>query len=1117
MLDAGLRGYREKRQFKVALSDVVGTTSDTSTGPPSPPVFGLLECRFDTVSGPIVGLSLQIGSHGHDGHTLTSPYTTWTVSGLESWTDTISSASSDTEIVVELRGERLYARADGLWEIRVDELEIFVDGVSKHTGGPYYVLSTLSHSIASAVPVFGLFPDLSGYAMPYPVADVSGGAPTPEPESSGSISGNVSGGYREYVDGNWVEHPVTLNPRALPSLSCDCEAPSPPSPTISTTWDSDCAFFAEGGRTSDLVEAPFDCEPCEGAGVNRWTVNTSYSKGFNGRIGLIPDFERGIVRLNPDFEAFWGRYALPEAVKTSEKSCTVTVDNGSPVVMSADGDTEVFPEQSEIIEVVSDDVEGSIEDTFGFRVEAPHELVGYAQVNSWTLGTESTACETTGDPDECPTGPVPDYEVKECSIVIRQKLEGASSPPANDIGTYDTGHARGRYVNYLVHPHASFTNWFEPWELNGTPEPWGSYWEQIGQQWMFNSALPTGQKTRRRNDLISDVMGEQVFCPILDTVADPLRYIGVSRFEIVEPTLPASYVYDSDSEDLWSLDNCTASFGSSIVVSPSGPGQVELALTLSSWTHAPYLFAQICKWITQSWSATNVGAIHFYLENVEGTRKQLSLVDGVESARPAVRREPNYAGSYGIDNGNGAISNIGSDIQASGISAATMADEIRCGNFQLLAGWGASKYVIVIEPEDENSDVTIEYPEFRATSDWVMTWESRQCSNFVSDSGPGFRFGNRSYWDSAHQVPPVAYGLGYTWSALDMFSDLNVQCEAKAADDGLSTLIAGVLDAVEGQDEEAASQCRGFALEGLKFAFVNPLSEGPPLALYPRKERDSDYEETGDFGLWTYTIAQKPRTFVHPHKYAHLYDDSGAKVSEVDGVVASGWFRSHFYGQVDNSESLDWEMRSRKPLGLVRPWNGWFIVSAFGGVNPWNAHAPWGHYHRTNTGVDAHEWHRSLWAVPPFEMDAEIGDRNELRFSFDYRGAGFTAVWTSEDGVYVGSTYDDGETLGDGDLILPDCVHPHIVTTQDGWLLVAGFESASGKILAKSKGPGDTAWSSEFYFSDGASDLEFEDDTFAISEARDGAQRLVLAAVKSGEDDITEFYSTDLGETWEEA
>ena len=1115
MPDAGLQGYREKRQFKVALSDVVGTTSDLTNGLPTPPATGLLEVKFDTLSGPVVGLSLRIDSQGHDGHPLTTPYTTWAVSGLESWTDTVGSASSDTELVVEIRGERLYAREDGLWELRIDELEIFVDGVSQHSDGPYTIVSDLSHTIPSALPVFGLFPDLSGFATPYPVLDVCGGAPTPAPAWTGSLSGNVTGGYREYVDGEWVEHPTLFDPASIPSLSCDCEAPEAPVPTNTTTWDFAAAFLSQGGRTSQLVEEPYDCDPCFGTGVNRWTINTSYSSGYNAKIGLIPDFDRGIVRLNPDFEAFWARYALPEAKKIAEKTCTIALENGTPVVVSDDVEVEVFPEQSAIIEVVADDVEGSLEDTFAFRVECPHEIVSYADVNSWTLPYNSDACAQIGDL-ECPPGPQPDFEIKTCSVLVRQKLEGAESPPANDIGQFDTGHARGRYVNYCVHPHASFTNWFENWELNGTPEPWGSYWSPIGQQWMYNSSLPSGQQTKRRNDQVSDVMGEQVMGPIWDTVADPYRLIGVSRFSVVEPEIQG-YTYDSDSEELWTLDNCTGAFGASIVLSPSGAGTIEAALSLASWTHTPYLFAQACKWFTQSWVSSNVSAIRFYLENIEGTRRQIQVSSGVEFARPLVKREPNYAGSYGIDNGNGALTNIGADILASGRSLPTMADEIRCGCFQFLSGFGAARLVIQIDPVDENEDVTLGYPEIRAPEEWFGTWESRQCVNLVSSNGPGIRLGNRCYWDgSDHQVPPDAYGLGYTWSALDMKSDLNVQFEGKAADDSLSTWIASLLDSVEGQDEEAATECRGFHLEGLKFAFVNPLREGVPLAWYPRKKRDSDYAETGDFGLWTYTIAQKPRTFVHPHKSVHLHDDSGVKVSVDDSEICSGWKRTHFYGEVTNSESLDWEMRARKRLGYVRPWNGWFITSALGGLSPWNSHTPWGHYHRTNRGEDEHEWHRSLWAVPPFEMDQEHGDRDELRFAFDYRGSGFTAVWSGDDGVYAGSTYDDGETLGSGDLILPDCTHPHILPTQEGGLICFGYEGSSGKIAAKVRGPGDAAWSSLFYLSDGSSDLLFEDDTFAVAEARDGAQRLVLAAVKAGDDFITEFYSTDQAVTWTE-
>lgn len=211
----------------------------------------------------------------------------------------------------------------------------------------------------------------------------------------------------------------------------------------------------------------------------------------------------------------------------------------------------------------------------------------------------------------------------------------------------------------------------------------------------------------------------------------------------------------------------------------------------------------------------------------------------------------------------------------------------------------------------------------------------------------------------------------------------------------------------------------------------------------------------------------------------------------------------------------------------VRPWHGFFAVidtagDALGGYS--NLNTPWGHFHRvTDTGLLLRHA-RAPQAVPEagFDLDVEVLGLYDGEITFGQRIGCVTMVATDGADAYYTETYDDGATYTTPTMLTANAINSRIKGGKDRYLIWLGFRydsgsSGPGTIVGKYKGPGDAAFSSEFTAKDslGAA-ISFSDVKFDFCFAEEGTNRLVLTANKAGDSGPTEFYSSDLGQTWVE-
>jgi hypothetical protein len=90
--------------------------------------------------------------------------------------------------------------------------------------------------------------------------------------------------------------------------------------------------------------------------------------------------------------------------------------------------------------------------------------------------------------------------------------------------------------------------------------------------------------------------------------------------------------------------------------------------------------------------------------------------------------------------------------------------------------------------------------------------------------------------------------------------------------------------------------------------------------------------------------------------------------------------------------------------------------------------------------------------------------------------------------------------------------HPHVMADPFRVVLIAGWKDnqLAGALLY----PGETNFRAQHTFTDGAAALQAADTTFGIATAPENPQRWVLATRIIGEQQCSEWTSSDFGRTW---
>lgn len=515
----------DEYQLRCKLDSATGTVGGSGYGVQAATCRATVETKYQVPGSINRGFYLDIISR------FGTPTTIWTFSAPDlgwSYTNTTGSSTATSEMILVLEDVILYALGVGFLGFRLvwGNAYLTVDTVTVATFGAgsldNYILNP------SAVPLIGIPANVTGGCISAPI-------PT-EPPNAGIYSASASctaiGGWRFIEGGSTYALPVSVSVLSPPALACTVSATTL-SPSGTDCWTMTCPASASMSQSGSPTFGEFEATLASTSAL------------------AVPNLTRAIRRFNSsDYAALWYRFALPQCKRTATATCFSGTDALNGTLTSATPSTDdVFPAQSAIVSTVTNSAH-AIEDTMGYTVRAPYTVYAYA-------------IDGQGDPSDLTKASWTYYQ-----NVKQSYFYGAEAPGAGAVNYLYANDPAADYVSYNASPHWSYAYYQEPWEVAGSPTSGTGYWLQIGEQWIYQAALPGGEQLQKRNTIISCPLNDGVYTGLLDSSWASLRWLGVSRWQVDDFTLPTSKVLDSDSEDSWSAKGASLSFGATITVTP---------------------------------------------------------------------------------------------------------------------------------------------------------------------------------------------------------------------------------------------------------------------------------------------------------------------------------------------------------------------------------------------------------------------------------------------------------------------------------------------------------------------------------------------------------------------
>lgn len=512
---------------------------------------------------------------------------TWSVSYLGPGSPVLSTWTgswwSSATALVQITDFRLYS--DGLtWEVSFD-YEVFANGVSKLSGSHSEIGAGLGPAY---VPILG---------VPFGFAGGCSAGTTGLPaytatdmfDYTSSATGSASAGYRFKYPGEsaWTDLPVYGPPGSAPAVSGGCESPPMPSIGGSDTYvmtieteaygHSDRVMSDSGTVTECCVETF-----CDGVSIGSECITqspavpweryktTTVTKSSGGSARLIPDLDKQIKRLAPDFGGLWYRGKMPQTTWAGSSSC----DNNG-VVSNVTNGSEVHPNQDVLLAFVQSTT-NAIEDTLEYHSYYPktesgnyEKTITYYTAIGGIICPSEQVCPGPGAATSVVTWvgytPEPDDESYSSS---RGYAFPATVDDASISGYLDHDEPLARYVNTWPNPHWSYFRWREDWEVDGSPQDKGDYWDALGSQYNHNTGASITRNTR--NHQWSEALGNDGNATFGDSFLAGLRWLGIWNWQTKQITPRSSYQYGGDQSSLYSADQGSLSVsGTTITVTPT--------------------------------------------------------------------------------------------------------------------------------------------------------------------------------------------------------------------------------------------------------------------------------------------------------------------------------------------------------------------------------------------------------------------------------------------------------------------------------------------------------------------------------------------------------------------
>lgn len=868
----------------------------------------------------------------------------------------------------------------------------------------------------------------------------------------------------------------------------------------------------------------------------------SITQNIYGSVAALPNNERSIVFLGSDTRAIVQRGEVPEVVLSAGRSW-----NNDGTIGSTDSFVNSYPNMAALRSVVNGVSHVLFEDIFGRNIIAPasatndksdittYDLaISHAVINP-PPGAPDLECEGAGlwsTDDVLPDHP----EVT--------KMESVAFEFPHEVGDLPGAQWHyepiARYYASWPNPHWHLGYVIDARDVDGVPESWSDYWGLLREQMLDDLALPAGERRKTRNHIIgSPLENEQGNTPWLDTYFG-LRWIGVSRFQVLSSTLAGTITLSSSVPGLWGAriqtgtPDCTVTTGAGgITLSSFNVSTAYVDLALAQWSNAPYLALLRAKQVTASWSATNVSSISVHLVAVDGTESAaLATVSG--STFDVPRGTPSkYAGSWAYDWGDVLVTDTGTDDLASGDSATAVSSSLRASGSQLGSDQTWSSLRFKVTPTSMASPVTLNWPTFAM---WAthpeLLWESGKYCSLVWPNGPAIRWGTQTWYISGlgFQDPPASSppGIANTWIDGMSYRYRVFEGSGGTLTTTLPTDLSSMFDSFEGQsigttDPHSHSWIlpKGSG-ETIRIALVNSFSELPPLAVFPYRKRSTlDWAASGAHAQVVYEQVEETRKIISPER-STIVDSGGTTIGSAL-TAPTGWYVWGYAPALSNTETGWHVAQGSTSIATVRPWHGFYHT---GGEAPststagiWNHWAPWGHYSESladGAGIVFQQVGRPFPISRAFDTVIRVtSDPTDSRPAHWHAHDGrIHLAFNRGDDAYTTYSDSNGDDWEAPTLFMADAHDPKPFGDPIGYEGIAWWEYQSGSsgptsIKLQVKEP-----KSDTYGSTIDVGIDFNDAGFSITCPADPTNAWVIVATQDGDSAPSTVVSFDQGETW---
>lgn len=849
--------------------------------------------------------------------------------------DSVSAASYETSVqsYVILKDVKLLEQAASPWRLIIGDVEWYIDGslVGSYGGG------TLDGTGLGPgyVPLLGIPPRVTSALNPgatgYPLLDVT--------SWQSSTTATITASYEFKIEStdSWQNLPISIITPTTPSCFSACVLCSSVNGIVSGT--NTAGIDLNLSRSTGL-------ETIEAGGKYFTQGNVSSTEGS---FWIIPNLDKGVVKLGDSYAALIQRYGLPFTEYLGTRSCGPATPPPGPPVPSPYIETqtvsgEVHPEYTAFLSTVlaSGDV---IEDPLAEITYLPMIVSNNAETTQWVdIGNSGEPINPALWPD-----PLDGFFVETVTYSFPSKTQNRTryTNPNPDMPAYldwsDTEATPTElnnvvtYVQTIVHPHWSYWYHVQDWDVDGSPTSYDDYWGLLCDQQLYNAALPPEDNLLSRTSLVSAPLrfgGNQSFIETF-VAGTKTSWWGTpgTNLRVDRPTVPTSVI--ATGPDRWILSGCTATFAPTTVTATStGAATIKLKYDLADWNYSPRMLTSLTKQFILDWSGVNINSVSVNLIGIDNTSYELATIPGTYDF-PVGLLNMEYAGSWAQDFGATVITDTGVDTLPDGDSIAANSDNTRVVASQYLSARGAKYLEFVVTVANTASSVILDLPVLvMPTPDWTVKYEGSQFGAALDPDGPAIRFGNVNYWNYLFdilQYPPPVLAPTSKPTVIDWLAFRESVLLGNDPATNIDSLISDYFDS--GTEYtlrkhlayETVSWLMAYG-SGLQGVMVNTYCP-PPLALFPGKARNSELTEITGWNQKVYSFTQHKRNHITPYNadLQVLLKEPESNWLTADSAP-SGWSIASHTHQLDNDETDYLLSLGTRTWGKMRPWHGQFWV-----------------------------------------------------------------------------------------------------------------------------------------------------------------------------------------------